>query len=267
MLRVNAFIVESANELVIVDTTLTASDSKALKKKADALGKPISGILLTHGHPDHVAGTYHVAPNGEVPIYALQSVHDLMKATEQSKHQQWSAMFGDEWIPKWVYPNHIVNDRDTVTIGALSFTVVDLGAGGDCDANSIWLLENERQAAFVGDFLYRRNHTYMADGSVLRWLANLERFKDLLSGYDAYYVGHGPTGDVSALAEQQEYMLASIRTLLEVTQGSAVLTDESRKKYEEVMLAKYPDYGFQFAVGLSADALARELSGAQNYPR
>ena len=54
MLMVNAFIVEGANELVIVDTTLTVSDSKALKALADRLNKPIAGILLTHGHPREI---------------------------------------------------------------------------------------------------------------------------------------------------------------------------------------------------------------------
>jgi glyoxylase-like metal-dependent hydrolase (beta-lactamase superfamily II) len=111
IVRPNAFIVEADTELVIVDTTLTMSDSKALKQMADGLRKPVAGILLTHGHPDHIAGTTNIAPNGEVPVYALRSVHDLMKATEQAKHKQWSAMFKEEWIPRWVYPNTI--DRST----------------------------------------------------------------------------------------------------------------------------------------------------------
>ena len=59
MLRVNALALyeNQRKELVIVDTTLTMSDSKALKQTADNLGKPVAGIILTHGHPDHVAGT------------------------------------------------------------------------------------------------------------------------------------------------------------------------------------------------------------------
>src|SRR5678815_953874 len=89
MLKVNAFIVETTNEVVIVDTTLTTSDSKALKQKADSLGKPVAGIILTHGHPDHVAGTYHLAPKGDIPIFALASVKKLMEDTEEAKHKQW----------------------------------------------------------------------------------------------------------------------------------------------------------------------------------
>jgi glyoxylase-like metal-dependent hydrolase (beta-lactamase superfamily II) len=260
LVRPNAFIVEADRELVIVDTTLTMSDSKALARMARDLGKPIAGILLTHGHPDHVAGTANIAPNGELPIYALRSVHDLMAASEQAKHKQWSALFKEEWIPQWVYPNRIVAHDEQVRLAGLTFTVIDLGAGGDSDANSLWLLETGNLAAFVGDFLFNDNHTYMMDGAILRWIANLERFGELLAKYTTLYVGHGASSDSSLIQKQRDYLGTACRALLEATAGGAVLTDDSRKKYEEMMLAKYPDYGFALTVALSADALAKELT-------
>jgi glyoxylase-like metal-dependent hydrolase (beta-lactamase superfamily II) len=265
VVRPNAFVVEADEGLVIVDTTLTMSDSKALRRMADGLGKPIAGILLTHGHPDHVAGTTNIAPQGEVPICALQAVHDLMRASEQSKHAQWSAMFKDEWIPKWVYPNTIVGAGQQVSLAGLTFTVIDLGAGGDSDANAMWLLEDDRQAAFVGDFLFSDHHAYMMDGSVLRWLANLTRFEDLLGKYATLYVGHGPASDHSLIQTQQQYFKTACAALLEATDGSAVLTADSAKKYQEAMLGRYPGYGFTLTVALSAGALAKELIGVKNY--
>src|SRR5262245_38039278 len=265
LVKPNAFIVESDSGLVIVDTALTMSDSRALKQMADGLRKPIAGILLTHGHPDHVAGTTNIAPGGNVPIYALQSVHDLMKVSEASKHKQWSALFKDEWVPKWLYPNSIVAPGTQVALAGLRFTVVDLGAGGDSDANSMWLLENDHQAAFVGDFLYHGNHTYMMDGSVLRWIANLGRFEDLLGRYKALYVGHGPASDAFLIRAQRQYFETACRALLVATDGSAVLTDDARKQYERMMVEAYPAYGFTMTVAYSADALAKELVGVKNY--
>src|SRR5690349_11467605 len=150
MLKVNAFIVEASKELVIVDTTLTNSDSKALKQRAESLGKPIAGIILTHGHPDHIAGTFNLATKADIPIFALSSVKKLMEDTEETKHKQWSGVFGNEWISRWVYPNELVKDGDTIKIAGLKFNVHDIGSGGDCDANSLWLLEDENKAAFIG---------------------------------------------------------------------------------------------------------------------
>ena len=265
MVRPNAFIVEGQSELVIVDTTLTMSDSISLKQQAEGLRKPVAGVLLTHGHPDHVAGTTNIAPNGETPIYALQSVHDLMKASEQRKHEQWSPLFKEEWIPRWVYPNNIVAPGERITIAGLTFKVVDLGAGGDSDANSMWLLEDDHSAAFVGDFLFSKHHAYMMDGSILRWMANLDRFEDLLERYETLYVGHGPAGDQTLIRSQRQYFETACTGLLEATNGSAILADDSRKQYEQSMLAMFPEYGFTLTVSLSADALAKELVGIKNY--
>ena len=259
MLQVNAYIIETNEKLVLVDTTLTMSDSKNFKKKADSLNKPIAGLILTHGHPDHVAGALNIVQSDGIPIFALASVKKLMEETEQIKHQQWSGMFGEEWVPKWVYPNTIVSDGEVVQIAGLTFKVLDLGSGGDCNANSIWLLENENTHAFLGDFIYNNNHTYMADGSILRWLANLERFDGLLKNYKTYYVGHGQPCDYSALSRQKEYFFTYCAELLNATKGTAVFSEETKKGFEENMLAKYPGYGCQFMVGLAAEKIAGEL--------
>lgn len=259
MMKVNAFIVEAEKELVIVDTTLTMTDSKALKQKADSLGKPIAGIILTHGHPDHIAGTYNVAPKGDIPIYSLPSVKKLMEDTEDAKHKQWSGMFGSEWIPKWVYPNTMVKDGDIVKIAGLNFTVMDIGSGGDCDANSIWLLEDENKAAFIGDLIYSNNHTYMNDGSILRWLSNLEKYSSVLKDFKTYHVGHGPSCDFSAIAKQKEYFLTYCSNVLIATNGTGIFIDETRKSFEQTMLTAFSDYGCQFMVALSADHVGKEL--------
>jgi len=259
MLKVNAFIIEAAQELVIVDTTLTMSDSKALKKKADELRKPIAGLIYTHGHPDHVAGAVNIITNIDTPIYALASVKKLMADTEAAKHQQWAGMFGEEWVPKWIYPNNIVADKQELTIAGLQFRVLDLGSGGDCDANSIWLLEGEHPVAFLGDFVYHNNHTYMADGSILRWMANIERYSETLRKYNTYYIGHGAPCNYEALEKQRNYFITYCAELLKATDGSAILNDSDRRLFEESMLAKFPDYGCQFMVALAADKVAAEL--------
>jgi glyoxylase-like metal-dependent hydrolase (beta-lactamase superfamily II) len=52
----NAYIIESQNGVVVIDSTLTVSESKALRSQLDSIGKSILAIILTHPHPDHVAG-------------------------------------------------------------------------------------------------------------------------------------------------------------------------------------------------------------------
>ena len=259
MMHVNAFIAETAKELVVVDTTLTTSDSIALKQKADDLGKPIAGIILTHGHPDHIAGTYHIAPEANIPIFSTAAVKQLMQDTEQAKHKQWSGLFGAEWIPRWIYPNETVKEGDTVKIAGLNFNVLDIGSGGDCDANSLWLLDDENKAAFIGDFIYSGNHAYMNDGSILRWLANIDRYSPILKNFNTYYVGHGATCDFTALQKQKEYFLSYCSHVLKATGGTGIFTDDTRKSFERTMIEAFPDYGCQFMVALSSDRVGKDL--------
>ena len=53
----NAFLVETAKSLVVVDTMMTVSDARSLRRQVDAIGKPLKAVLITHGHHDHTNGT------------------------------------------------------------------------------------------------------------------------------------------------------------------------------------------------------------------
>ena len=59
---VNGYLVETANGVVAIDSALTVSESKALKAQLDSINKPLLAVLLTHPHPDHVAGVTYLVP-------------------------------------------------------------------------------------------------------------------------------------------------------------------------------------------------------------
>ncbi|MFC7371898.1 MBL fold metallo-hydrolase [Fictibacillus iocasae] len=50
---VNCYLVEEENELTLVDAAMSFS-AKGILKAAQAIGKPITRIVLTHAHVDHV---------------------------------------------------------------------------------------------------------------------------------------------------------------------------------------------------------------------
>jgi glyoxylase-like metal-dependent hydrolase (beta-lactamase superfamily II) len=260
-LLVNAYLVETDRGVVAVDGTLTASDSRALRSRIDSLGKPLLGVLVTHAHPDHVAGIANLLGDSGASVVALESVRDLMRATEEAKRAQWSPVYGDEWIPRWVYPDRLVENGEAMTFDGVSFRVYEVGPGGDCDANSVWVLEDEPAAAFVGDLVFNGTHSYIADGRVLRWLANIERFRALLEGVTTLYPGHGRAGGVKLLDAQKDYLLAYCAALLEVAEDSAATDERAKEELAGKMRRILPGAPLEFMIGLSADAVAAELNG------
>lgn len=256
----NAYLIESQNGVVMIDSTLTETESKALKSKVDSINKPLLAIILTHPHPDHVAGVTNLVTSPKVPIISLESVARIMNATEEAKRIQWTPIFGKEWISKWTYPNHYVKDLDTVTFDGITYKVYDFGPGGDSYANSIWVMENEPSVAFVGDLVFNGYHPYIADDHISDWLKNLEKARHLLANISMIYPGHGAPGSIELFESQKKYLIAYSDAVRELSDGKSILTDEAKKELTQRMEKFLPGAGLSFLIAVSADPVAAELS-------
>jgi glyoxylase-like metal-dependent hydrolase (beta-lactamase superfamily II) len=181
--------------------------------------------LITHPHPDHVAGLTPLVEAKSVPIVALRSVAQLMHTFEEPKRQQWWPVYGAEWIAKWTYPNQLLDDNDAVAFDGITYRVHDMRSGGDCDANSIWLIERQPRAAFVGDLVFNGTHSYIADGHSADWLANLERARSLLNGVEMLYPGHGAPGSFELLSNQRDYLQFYRDSVRALAEGQPRLTE------------------------------------------
>ena len=78
----NAHIVETDNGVVVVDATFTRSESRAVRTLVESLGKPFLAVLITHPHPDHIAGLTELVGQSGVSIVALASVAQTMHQRE-----------------------------------------------------------------------------------------------------------------------------------------------------------------------------------------
>jgi len=258
---VNAYLIETPRGVVAVDATLSETESKALRGELVALGKPLLAVLITHPHPDHVAGITNLVAADRPQIVATQPVLDLMRALEEPKRKQWTPVYGAEWVQRWTYPDTIVQSGDRLTFDGVTFSVLDLGPGGDSDANSVWFIDAPQRTAFLGDLTFHGTHAYVADGHLLAWLANLARLERLCDGIELVFPGHGaPAAPAPLIRSQLAYLTTLVGHVNELAAGRPELTAADKAELERRMTAYLPGAGLAFLIAMSADPIARELN-------
>lgn len=258
---VNSYLIETSAGVVAVDATLTETESKQLRKELESLEKPLLAVLVTHPHPDHVAGIPNLIAHERPPIIATEPVLALMRRLEVPKREQWTPVYGAEWVQKWTYPNTTAKSGERFTFGGTTFSVLDIGAGGDAEANSVWFIETPTRTAFLSDLVFNGIHSYVADGHLLAWLANLGRLEHLCDGMEIVFPGHGPAASPKTLiARQRDYLITLAAHVKELAGGLPALDEAAKRELERRMVAEYPHAGLTFLIAMNADPIARELN-------
>jgi glyoxylase-like metal-dependent hydrolase (beta-lactamase superfamily II) len=259
---VNAYLVETRAGVVAIDSTLTETESRRLRQEREALGKPLLAVLITHPHPDHVAGITNLVAGDGTPIIATTAVTELMHRLEEPKRRQWTPVFGAEWVQRWTYPNTTVRSGERLTFDTVTYRNLELGPGGDSEANTVWLIESPARTVFLSDLVFNGTHSYVADGYLLAWLANLTRLERECADMEIVFPGHGAPGAPRQLiGQQRDYLLQLASHVKELAAGDTRLDEAARKEVEQRMNAQYPGAGLSFLVSLSLDPIARELNG------
>jgi len=256
----NAYLLETPDGVVAIDTTLTVSDAKAFRERLAALGRPLLAVLLTHGHPDHYNGLTQLAAEAEVPIIATEDVDRVIREWDARKEEQWKSTFGDEWPTRRTFPNRTIRHGDSVSFGGVRFTAYDLGPG-ESHHDAYWLADDgTSRVAFIGDLAFNGEHAYVSDGHTGSWLKNLDSAHWALAGVALIYPGHGPAGGLELLDQQRRYIehyRESVRTL---ARGRTSLTDAEKGQLTEVMTTFLPKGRLTFLISNGADAVAAELA-------
>jgi glyoxylase-like metal-dependent hydrolase (beta-lactamase superfamily II) len=255
----NSYIIELDKSIIVVDGTLLVSTSKALKTKMDSIGKPLVGVLITHGHPDHYNGLGNITKK-ETPIYATQSVLNVITKSDSAKEKQWTPMFGDEWPKNRIFPNKTLANKGSVTFEGVTFTVNEVGVG-ESDADTYWVANHKgKKYAFIGDIVLEGVHAYLSDGHYKEWLSNLKTLRPTMNKMALIYPGHGIAGDAKMFDWQKGYLDTYVNTIKKISKGSNTLNDNQKAELVLEMKKYLPNDKLEFLISLGADVVATRMS-------
>jgi len=252
---VNAYLVETSDSVVAVDSLLTVSESRALRRGVERLGKPLRAVLLTQSHPDHYGGLTELVAGDGVPIIAPQGVIDTIRRDDATKEQILRPMFGDEWAAHRTFPDTPIRDGESFIVDDATFTVIDLGPS-ESPHDSPWVLGDDERIVFLGDQIYNRKHCYLADGFHEQWLANIETLRHRFPPDAVLYVGHGDPVGAADWDWQRDYIETFVSAVEDADWSSP---REAHAAVVAAMKAFLPTDELQFLMELSIEPVAAQL--------
>lgn len=178
---------------------------------AAVAGRPVSHILITHTHFDHVGALGMLRTLMNVPTVA-QGPHRLARPLNPGEENPFAGSSDLEFVP-----DIVVADGDTIENGESTVTVV---ATPGHAANHLAFAVGD--ACLTGDHVMGWSTSVIAppEGSMTDYLASLDRL--LQRPYSRFYPGHGDeiTEPRKAVTAMRGHRLMRERAILERLHGS-----------------------------------------------
>ena len=162
----HSVVVDSGDGLIAFDASHAMTGEKVVKAIKGWSAQPVSHLVYTHGHADHVGGSVAFgAEYGDMTVVGHRNVERRFERYAETNDwnvqinaRQFGGVKGDfgmgdfpEFIPNnTARPNHVVDDHDTLQIG--SRTIELHHARGETD-DHLWAWMPEEKWLAVGDFV------------------------------------------------------------------------------------------------------------------
>lgn len=220
---VNSHVIETANELHLIDTQFVQALASEFKAYVDSLGKPIKRIYLSHSHPDHLFGAVQFPG-----VDFVTSDEVLAEAnTAQDTYKARKSALNDT--------TEVVLPSGGLNTGVANWDGLEVQIGQVLDAESAAELTfhiPEAGLYVAQDLLYAAAHTFPINNSE-NWLIALEAMQKL-EGIKVFGSGHGLPGAPGLIDDAIAYLNFQNQAISEHDDG-----DSARA----AILANYPGYG------------------------
>ena len=181
-IQTNCYVAVNPEEkaAVVIDP---ADRGDYIKKCLDDLQVTLKGILLTHGHFDHIEGVRELKESTGAPLYALEQEKDTLSDPKINL----AAMYGKNIS---LQADEYLSDGQSLTVGGMTFQVIwtpGHTAGGTC-----YYLASDG-VLFAGDTLFHESigRTDFPGGDAETLLRAVREKLFVLPDDTAVCTGHG----------------------------------------------------------------------------
>jgi len=186
--HVYAFVVELEKSVVVIDTTLAISSAKGLRQLAESFGKPLTTVLMTHGHPDHYSG---LDVFKDLPSLCSKGTLKFAQIEDVRKAPTATYLLAEDWPKVRTFPNQLIPDVYSQVIDNVTFNFQDYGPA-ESDSDGIWSFKTDGiEHVFVGDLISNHTHNFFMDGHTTEWIKLLDFIEKKYDHHTRFYFGHG----------------------------------------------------------------------------
>lgn len=173
---------EALREAVIIDPADRGAD---IYEAIENAGLSVAGILLTHGHFDHISGVNELRSKSGCRVYASEAERELLSDPKLNE----SAGMGRQSVS--VEADVELKDGEKIELGGMEFTAI--ATPGHTIGGMCYYLETDK-ILYCGDTLFQHSvgRTDLPTGSMSLIIRSIQDKLFVLPDDVTCYPGHGP---------------------------------------------------------------------------
>lgn len=210
----NVGLIHTPNGIILIDTTSSPGDIKALLDTLGAQAGDMHMVVNTHSHSDHTWGNQLFT----CPILAhrlcqermqsslksdwspdvLQSFITDLKKTDHQKAEDFREVVKGLQIK---LPDRVFEDRFEGELGGLKYEIIHMG-GHTPDTSIVWL--PEKRVLFASDLIFQGRYPYIFDADIPAWIDALSKLLEFKA--EVIVPGHGVRCGEADIIGLREYL-------------------------------------------------------------
>ena len=194
--------------VAVIDPGGSRADGEALRARVHAVtDRPISHVIMSHLHPDHVFGAVAFAPDR--PIFVAHArMERMLVARGEFYRNRLADVLGIEEAGDYAKPDLLVQDTARLDLGGRPL-LLQAHPTAHTD-NDVSVLDETTRTLWAADLLFV-DRVPALDGSITGWLAVIRALRE--SPARIAVPGHGPAAVAwpDAIAAEERYLNLLLR--------------------------------------------------------